>query len=113
MNIVLRLEKCETKASCPCFARVRNCSAFAVVRSGRNGLIDLFPPAFVNLQISQVDRMRILQRVVFRSSSLCAGVFVTSLFFLLKIDDFEISSLSFTVKVRLLTPNSNRSGASY
>ena len=43
--------------------------------------------------------MRILQRVVFRSSSLCAGVFVTSLFFfLLKIDDFEISSLSFTVR---------------
>ena len=29
VNIALRLEKCETKASCPCFARVRNCSAFS------------------------------------------------------------------------------------
>ena len=66
----------------------------AVVRSGRNGLIDLFPPAFINLQISQVDRMRILEWVVFRSSSLSAGVFVTSLFFLLKFENFEISSLS-------------------
>ena len=62
VNIVLILEKCETKASCrhPCFAS----SACTMVRCGRTDLIDLFPAAFVNSQIAQVESPRILERVV-------------------------------------------------
>ena len=43
----------------------------------RNGLIDFFPPAIVNSQIAQVDRPKILEHVVFGSSLLLSGVFVT------------------------------------
>ena len=50
----------------------------------RKGFIDFFPPAFVNSQIAQVDRPKILERVIFSSSSLCGGVFVTSLNFSFK-----------------------------
>ena len=66
VNIVLILEKCETKASCrrPCFASAWNCSACTVVRCGRTDLIDLFPAAFVSSQIAQVESPRILERVV-------------------------------------------------
>ena len=53
----------------------------------RNGLIDFFPPAFVNSQIAQVDRPKILERMVFGSSPLLSGVFVT--FFLFEIEDSE------------------------
>ena len=75
--------KCETKASFrrPCFASAWNCSACTVVRCGRTDLIDLFPAAFVNSQIAQVESLRILERVIPVSSSLCGEVFVTSPFF--------------------------------
>ena len=43
----------------------------------QNGLIDLFPPAIVNSQIAQVNRPEILERMVFGSSPLLSGVFVT------------------------------------
>ena len=39
-----------------------------------------FPPAFVNSQIAQVNRPKILERMVSGSSPLCSKVFVTSLF---------------------------------
>ena len=62
LNIVLLLEKCEIdETSGPCVASARNCRACTVVRCGRNGFNHLFPPAFVNLQITQVDRQRILE----------------------------------------------------
>ena len=53
----------------------------------QNGLIDFFPPAIVNSQIAQVDRPKILERMVFGSSPLLSGVFVT--FFLFQIEDLE------------------------
>ena len=59
----------------------------------RNGLINFFPPAIVNSQIAQVDRPKILERMVFGSSPLLPGVFDT--FFLFQIEDLEkILSLS-------------------
>ena len=57
----------------------------------RNDFIDFFPPAFVNLQIAQMNRPKILEQMVSGSSLLCSAVFVTSLFFLFQIEDFEIS----------------------
>ena len=56
-------------------------------RPVRNGLIDFFPPAIVNSQIVQVDRPKILERMVFGSSPLLSGFFVT--FFLFQIEDLE------------------------
>ena len=53
----------------------------------RNGLIDFFPPAIVNSQIAQVDRPKIVERMVFGSSPLVSRVFVT--FFLFQIEDLE------------------------
>ena len=100
---VLILKNCETKASCPCFASARNCNACTALHCYRNGLIDLFPPPFVSSQIAQVDRLRILERVVFSSSWLCTGVFVTSLIFLLKIEDLEKSE-SFQSKEVVIHP---------
>ena len=47
----------------------------------RNGLIDFFPPAIVNSQIAQVDGPKTLERMVFGSSPLPSGVFVTFSFF--------------------------------
>ena len=38
------------------------------------GSIYLFPPAFVNSQIAQVDRLRVFHQMIFGSSLLCAGV---------------------------------------
>ena len=64
----------------------------------RKAIIDFFPPAFVNSQIAQVDRPTILERVIFSSSSLCGGVFVTSLYFSFKyrnIGDLENSKVSY------------------
>ena len=55
----------------------------------RKDFIDIFPPAFVNSQIAQVNRPKILERMVFGSSPLCSEVFVTSLFFLFQIEDLE------------------------
>ena len=52
-------------------------------RPVQNGLIDFFPPAIVSSQIAQVDRPKILERMVFGSSPLLSGVFVT--FFLFKL----------------------------
>ena len=49
-------------------------------RPVRNGLIDFFPPAIVNSQIAQVDRVprpKILEQIVLGSSPLLSGVFVT------------------------------------
>ena len=58
-------------------------------RPVQNGLIDFFPPAIVSSQIAQVDmhRPKILERMVFGSSPLLSGVFVT--FFLFQIEDLE------------------------
>ena len=53
----------------------------------RNGLIDFFPPAIVSSQIAQVDRPKILERMVYDSSPLLSGVFVT--FFSFQIEDLE------------------------
>ena len=60
-------------------------STIQVVRGRpvRNGLIDFFPPAIVSSQIAQVDRPKILEGMVFGSSPLLSGVFVT--FFLFKL----------------------------
>ena len=116
MNIVLILEKCETKASCrrPCFASAWNCNACTVVRCGRTDLIDLFPAAFVNSQIAQVESPRILERVVpvqVRSAAKSSLCNFTS-FFLLKIEDLE-NSKSFRSKGWLFTPNNACSGGRY
>ena len=46
-----------------------------------------FPPAIVNSQIAQVDRPKILERMIFGSSPLLSAVFVT--FFLFQIEDLE------------------------
>ena len=46
-----------------------------------------FPPAFVNSQIAQVNRPKILERMVSDPSPLCSDVCVTSLFFLFQIED--------------------------
>ena len=67
MNIVLILEKCETKASCrrPCFANA--CLQLQCLYNGpcgRTDLTNLFPPVFVNSQIAQVGSLRILERVI-------------------------------------------------
>ena len=53
-------------------------------RQVRNGLIDFFPPAIVNSQIAQVDRPKILERMVFGSSPLLSEVFVTFFSFKLR-----------------------------
>ena len=53
-------------------------------RAVRNGLVDFFPAAFVNSQIAQVDRLKILERMVFGSSPLLSGVFVTFFSFKLR-----------------------------
>ena len=53
-------------------------------RPVQNGLIDFFPPAIVSSQIAQVDRPKILERMVFGSNPLLSGVFVT-----FQIEDFE------------------------
>ena len=42
-----------------------------------------FPPAFVESQMAQVDRLRILERGVLGSSSLCCGFFVVVFTFFL------------------------------
>ena len=55
----------------------------------RNGFIDFFPPAIVNSQIAQVDKPKILERMVFSSSSLLSGVFVTFFFSSFQIEDLE------------------------
>ena len=51
-------------------------------------MIDLFPPAFVNLHIAQVDSRRIPERVV-SVQVRSAAKFCKFTFFLLKIEDFE------------------------
>ena len=56
-------------------------------RPVQNRLIDFFPPAIVNSQIAKVDRPRILERMVFGSSRLLSGVFVS--FFLFQIEEVE------------------------
>ena len=57
---------------------VRGCSV-------RKGLIDFFPPAIVSSQIAQVDRPKILERMVIGSRLLLSGVFVT--FFSFQVED--------------------------
>ena len=47
-----------------------------------------FPPAFV---MAQVNRPKILERMVSGSSPLCSEAFVTSPFFLFQIEDLENS----------------------
>ena len=82
--LVLLPEKCETKASSLCVASATMQAQVARRRPVRNGLIDFFPPAFVNSQIAQVDRPKILERMVFGSSPLLSGVFVTFFSFKLR-----------------------------
>ena len=53
-------------------------------RPVQNGLINFFPPAIVNSQIAQVDRPKILERLVFGSSPLLSGAFVTFFSFKLR-----------------------------
>ena len=61
----------------------------------RNDFIDFFLPAFVNSQIAQVNRPKILERMVTGSSLLCSEVFVTCLFFFIfKLRTYKILSLS-------------------
>ena len=83
----LLLEKCETKALCLCVASATIQAQVVRGRPVQNGLIDFFPPAIVNSQIAQVDRPKILERMVFGSNPLLSGVFVT--FFLFQIEDLE------------------------
>ena len=52
----------------------------------RSGLIEFCPPAIVSSQIAQVERLKILERMVFGSSLLLSGVFVT---FSFQIEDLE------------------------
>ena len=82
--LVLLPEKCETNASCLCVASATMQAQVVRRRPIRNGLIDFFPPAFVNSQIAQVDRPKILERMVFGSSPLFSGVFVTFFSFKLR-----------------------------
>ena len=68
------------------------------VRFGRNDMIDLFPPAFVSSQIAQVDRMRVLERVISRFTfGLRQSLRNFTFFFLSKIEDLE-NSKSFCSK---------------
>ena len=60
----------------------------------RNDFIELFPPAFINSQIVQVNRPKILERMISGSSPLCSEVFVTSLLFFFKLRTKKILSLS-------------------
>ena len=82
--LVLLLEMCETKASCLCVASATMQAQGVPSRPVRNGLIDFFPLAIVNSQIAQVDRPKILERMVFGSSPLLSGVFVTFFSFKLR-----------------------------
>ena len=55
-----------------------------------------FSPAIVNSHIAQVDRPKILERMVFGSSPLLSGVFVA--FFLFQVEDLE-NSKSFRCEI--------------
>ena len=117
MNIVLILEKCETKASCRrlCFASACNCSACTVVRCGRTDLIDLFTAAFVNSQIAQVDTVVLgfLSEWSRFKFALWRSLWnFTFFFFFYKLRTEKILSLS-AVEEWLFTPNNNCLGASY
>ena len=78
------VEKCETKELCLCVASAAMLVQVVRGRRVRNGLIDFFPPAIVSSQIAQVDRPKILERMVFGSSPLLSGVFVTFFSFKLR-----------------------------
>ena len=54
--------------------------------------IDFFPPAIVNSQIAQVDRPKILERMVFGSSPLLSVVFVTFSFQIEDLEKFQVFS---------------------
>ena len=96
----------------PCFASAWNCSACTVVRCGRTDLIDLFPIAFINSQMAQVESPRILERVVPVQVRSAAKSLQLHFFFLLKIEDLE-NSKSFRSKGWLFTPKNNCLVASY
>ena len=75
-----------------------------VVSGGhRNYFIDFFPPAFVNSQIAQVNRPKILEQMVSTSSPLCSEVFVISPF-LFQIEDLE-NSKSFRCEIMKKQPH--------
>ena len=74
---------------CPSTRKVRDesvvslCSECCNASTGSpwlSGLIDFFPPAIVSSQIAQVDRPKILERMVFGSSPLLSRVFATFFF---------------------------------
>ena len=63
----------------------RQTTAARLVLCARPYFSVFFPPAFVESQMAQADRLRSLERGVLRSSSLCDGSFVAVFtFFLFK-----------------------------
>ena len=68
-----------------------------MVRCGRTDLIDLFPAAFVNSQIAQVESPRILERVVPVQVRSAAKSLELHFLFPFKIEDLE-NSKSFRSK---------------
>ena len=71
--------KVRDEASCLCVASAAMLVQVVCGCPVRNGLIDFFPPAIVS-QIAQVDRPKILERMVIDSSPLPSGVFVAFFF---------------------------------
>ena len=85
----LSTRKIETKALCLCVANACKRSAGTGGGGHRNDFIEFFPPAFVNSQRAQVNRPKILERMVSGSSPLCSEVFVFFHFFLFQVEDLE------------------------
>ena len=77
------------------FRLVADHHAYGSTKTFAESSLGIFLLQFVMLQIAWVNRLMILERVVFSSSLLCARLFVTSLFlFLLKLRTVKILSLS-------------------
>ena len=71
------LKKCKTNFSDVFFfLACRSTAATRVVQCTCMYFSVFFPPAFVESQMAQMDRLRILERVVLGSSSLCCRPFV-------------------------------------
>ena len=62
------------------YPRITTCKCALCGCPVRNALVDLFPPATVSSQIAQVDRLKILERMVSGSSPLLSGLFLTFFF---------------------------------
>ena len=100
------LKKRETKALCLCVANAckRSAGAGSSWWSPKWFHRFFFPLAFVNSQRAQVNRPKVLERMVSGSSPLCSEVFVTSLFFLFQIEDLE-NSKSFRCEIMKKQPH--------